>query len=95
MSVGGIRVKFYIFDSFSLKEKRKILRSIKDRLKNKFGVSVAETDDHNDHRYSTFDIALAAKNLYNLNILHSKIRNFFEEEKEIEILEFDFFVERT
>jgi uncharacterized protein YlxP (DUF503 family) len=31
----------------SLKDKRQILRSLKDRLRNKYNVSVAETD-HND-----------------------------------------------
>ena len=38
-------MKFYLHGNNSLKDKRKVVRSIKDRLKNKFNVSVAEVGD--------------------------------------------------
>ena len=44
--VGLLSVQFYIPDAQSLKDKRMVLRRVKDRLK-KFNVSVAETD-HQD-----------------------------------------------
>lgn len=42
MQVGCCSIKFFLHGNRSLKEKRRIIRTIKDRLKNKFNVSVAE-----------------------------------------------------
>ena len=43
MVVGVIGWELEIFGCQSLKEKRSVLRSLKDRLHNRFNVSVAET----------------------------------------------------
>ncbi len=45
MKVGCCSVKFFLHGNNSLKGKRRITKSIKDRLKNKFNVSVAEIGD--------------------------------------------------
>ena len=47
MPVGLLTLEIYIPDSHSLKDKRQILRSLKDRLRARFNVAVAELD-HND-----------------------------------------------
>ena len=41
MIIGCCSVKYYLHGNQSLKGKRQVLRSIKDRLKNNFNVSVA------------------------------------------------------
>ena len=47
MRIGALRVYFSILDAHSLKEKRRVMRSLKDRLMSNFNVSVAEIG-HND-----------------------------------------------
>ena len=42
MVIGCCSVKFYLHGNNSLKGKRRVLRALKDRLKNNFNVSVAE-----------------------------------------------------
>ncbi|MDD5217393.1 MAG: DUF503 domain-containing protein [Candidatus Omnitrophica bacterium] len=42
--IAALNVELFIPASNSLKTKRMVLRSIKDRLKNQFNVSVAEVD---------------------------------------------------
>ena len=42
----------------SLKEKRSVVRSVKDRLRNRFNVSVAETDLHDVHTRAEISVAL-------------------------------------
>jgi hypothetical protein len=42
----------------SLKEKRSVVRSIKDRLRNRFNLSVAETDFHDVHTRAEISAAL-------------------------------------
>jgi len=49
MIVGSLRVRLLIRESRSLKDKRQVVRSIKDRLRNKFNISVAEIEAQ-DHR---------------------------------------------
>src|SRR5205814_10275040 len=49
MIVGTLRVRLMLREARSLKDKRQVVQSIKDRLKNTFNVSVAEVDAL-DHR---------------------------------------------
>lgn len=44
MVVGVCTVELFIPESQSLKEKRQVLHSLKDRLRGKFNLSVAEVD---------------------------------------------------
>lgn len=44
----------------SLKEKRMVVRSMKDRMRNKFNVSVAETDFHDTWSRAELTVALVA-----------------------------------
>ncbi|MCL7746508.1 MULTISPECIES: DUF503 domain-containing protein [Halalkalibacter] len=46
MIIGFVRLELLIYDAQSLKEKRSVLKSIQTRLKQRFNVSVAETDHH-------------------------------------------------
>jgi uncharacterized protein YlxP (DUF503 family) len=47
MLIGVCTIEMHIPESGSLKTKRHTLKSLKDRIRNKFNVSVAEID-HND-----------------------------------------------
>jgi uncharacterized protein len=49
MIVGTLRVRLLVRESRSLKDKRQVVRSIKDRLHNQFNVSIAEVAAQ-DHR---------------------------------------------
>ena len=47
MPVGLLTLELHIADAQSLKEKRQVLRSLKDKLRGKFNVALAELD-HQD-----------------------------------------------
>ena len=47
MAIGLLTLEIHIPDSRSLKDKRQVLRSLKDRLRTRFNVAVAELD-HQD-----------------------------------------------
>ncbi|RMF22835.1 MAG: DUF503 domain-containing protein [Deltaproteobacteria bacterium] len=57
MVVGVLRLVLYLPENRSLKGKRGVVRSIKQRVSNKFNVSVAECDDHDDWKRITLGIA--------------------------------------
>jgi len=46
MPVGLLTLELHIPDAQSLKDKRQVLRGLKDRLRQKFNVAVAELDHH-------------------------------------------------
>ena len=45
MIVGTLKLRLLLRESHSLKDKRRVLKSLKDTLSNKFNISVAETDE--------------------------------------------------
>jgi len=49
MIVGSLRVRLLVRESRSLKDKRQVVRSIKDRLRSSFNISIAEVGAE-DHR---------------------------------------------
>jgi uncharacterized protein YlxP (DUF503 family) len=46
MPVGLLTLELHIADAQSLKDKRQLLRSLKDKLRREFNVAVAELDHH-------------------------------------------------
>jgi len=55
--VGVLRLVLYLPENHSLKGKRSVLRSIKQRVANKFNVSIAECEDHDSWQRVTLGVA--------------------------------------
>ncbi len=60
MIVGLCTVELYIPDGHSLKAKRQVLLSLKDRLRDKFNVSVAEVGEQDLWQKAVLGIACVA-----------------------------------
>jgi uncharacterized protein YlxP (DUF503 family) len=58
MVVGIVQIELIVHDAMTLKDKRRVIRSIKDRIANEFSVSIAEVDAHDLHRKAVLGIAL-------------------------------------
>lgn len=58
MIVGVLRLDLAVFESHSLKEKRQVVKAIKDRLANKFNVSVAEVDALDSRQRAVLGVAV-------------------------------------
>lgn len=65
-------------ECFSLKEKRKIIMSIKDRLKRKFNFSVAEIDLQEIYNRGMLGLVCISNETSYANSLISKAINFIE-----------------
>ncbi len=61
MIIGILRLEFRLHEVRSLKEKRRIANSLKQKLKNKFNVAVSEVDSQDSHSR----LALAAVTVAN------------------------------
>jgi len=60
MRMGFMRVTLLIPMSHSLKEKRRPLRSLVEKLRNRFHVSVAEVDAQDMHQRAVVGVAMVA-----------------------------------
>lgn len=60
MIVGVLTVDLAVLDARSLKDKRRIIKSIKDRVRNRYNVSVSEVDHHDVMRRSRLGMAMVA-----------------------------------
>ena len=49
-TVGLVHLNLHVAQAASLKDKRRVLKGFKDRLANRFNVSVAEVDGQDSHR---------------------------------------------
>jgi len=58
--VGILRLELCIEGAMSLKDKRRVVRSLKDRLMHRHNVSVAETDWLDEHRRAEIGVAMIA-----------------------------------
>ena len=60
MHVGSLRVRLLLRESRSLKDKRQVVRSIKDRLHNEFNVSVAEVESLDNRQLIVLGLAMVS-----------------------------------
>lgn len=62
MTVGLLTLELRIRGSQSLKDKRAVLRRVKERLRRRHNISIAETNFDNDHQRSTLAVVSVAGN---------------------------------
>jgi len=60
MVVGSLRVRLLLRESRSLKDKRQVVRSIKDRLRHQFNVSVAEVEEQDHRQLAVLGLAMVS-----------------------------------
>lgn len=72
----------------SLKEKRTVLRSLTDRMKNRFNLSVAETDYQNVHERAQITAALVTSDGRQAESLSDRVDRFVAEDGRLMIVSF-------
>ncbi|HHY04158.1 MAG TPA: DUF503 domain-containing protein [Thermoanaerobacterales bacterium] len=78
MIVGLLTVEIFLGDIFSLKEKRQVVKSIIERLKNRYNVSIAEVEKMDDKRRAVIGMACVSNSSKHVNKQLDNILNFME-----------------
>ncbi len=60
MVVGVLRVRLGVFEALSLKDKRRVVKSLKDRLAAKHNISIAEVDDLDHRQAATLGVVMVS-----------------------------------
>lgn len=78
MKVGILTIDLYFSQSSSLKQKRFFLQQIKDKLRSKFNISIAEVDFQDKWQRSILGISCINNNERLINSIFDKIIDFLE-----------------
>ena len=60
MIVGSLRVRLLVREARSLKDKRQVVQSVKDRLRDRFNVSVAEVEALDHRQLAVLGVAMVS-----------------------------------
>ena len=84
--VGVARLTLYLEGSFSLKDKRHVVRSLTQQVSQKFNAALAETADLDDHRVATLVVAVVSHRAPHADAMLAKIVGFVEARVEMGVL---------
>ena len=85
--VGVLKIDFHISDSRSLKEKRVVLRRMRDRISNNFNVSISEIDNHDKWQIGSFGISYIANDKKHVDGMLNKVKDFFQRDRNVVMLD--------
>lgn len=88
MVIGTCQVDLLIVDNRSLKGKRKVLKSIKDRLRSRFNVSVAEIDHQEEWQRSTLGIVCVSNDARLVDSVLNKVINLIDSSPDATLIDF-------
>jgi uncharacterized protein YlxP (DUF503 family) len=76
MNTGVCKIKLHIPGSQSLKDKRRIVKSIISKLRNQYNISIAEVDDQDLWQLTTLGISCVSNNGQHIDETITRIINF-------------------
>lgn len=89
MVVGVLRVRLGVFEALSLKDKRRVTKSLKDRLGARHNVSIAEVDDLDHRQAMTLGLAMVSNEACFVRSALAKIVDEIRAYPRASLLEYD------
>ncbi|MFC1809737.1 DUF503 domain-containing protein [Candidatus Omnitrophota bacterium] len=87
MIIGILQIELFIPHSQSLKSKRSVLKSIKDRVHNQFNASISETEYQNKWQRSVLSIVSVSNEKKYLEGMLAKVERLIEGYFEVQIID--------
>lgn len=84
--IGVAHVTLYLDYSFSLKDKRQVVRSITAKVRNQFNAGIAEVDDLDDMRIATLGIVCISNQASHADEMLATIIQFIERNLELGVV---------
>ncbi|MDH4223449.1 MAG: DUF503 domain-containing protein [candidate division Zixibacteria bacterium] len=88
MVVGICSIEIHIPESNSLKSKRQVLRRLKDRINNRFNVSIAEIGNNDLWQRTTLGVAAIANDGKFINQLLSQVIEQLNRENGVVVMDY-------
>jgi uncharacterized protein len=88
MVVGLLQLELGVGDAMSLKDKRRVIKSLKDRLAHGHNVSVAEVGALNEHRRSFLGLAMVSNDKRYVEGALSKLVDFVRVVPQVDLIDY-------
>ncbi len=79
MYIGVLQFSVEIPYAASLKDKRRVVKSMKDKLRRLYNVSIAEIDDQDEPKLATLGVAAASSDVKQVNSLLDRLLNSLQD----------------
>ena len=89
MVVGLLTLDVHLPESQSLKEKRMVLKSIKDSLRRQFNISIAETDGQDTWQRARLGIAGVGQDRRYVNGQLSQVIEWIRRQRAVELTDYE------
>lgn len=87
MIVGLLTLDLHLLEADSLKSKRLLIKSLKDRIRNRYNVSIAEVDAHNLWQRSVIAMACVANEKRLINQIFEDVRKLIQSIPSVELID--------
>ncbi len=88
MTIGVLQMELSIGDAMSLKDKRRVVKSLKDRIAHGHNVSIAEVGALDAHRRSILGIAMVSNDSRYVEGALSKLVDFVKTVPSVDLVDF-------
>lgn len=89
MTVGVLKIELSLFNAHSLKEKRIILKSLKDRIRRSFNISIAELNRHDKWQRASLGVAKVGTDSRVVNSALSKVVELIKNTHSVELIDYN------
>ena len=89
MHIGVCKIRLRIPDSHSLKAKRRVVKSLIAKLKNRFNVAVAEVEALDAHQVAILAAVSVSNDVVHLNKIISHVVTFVEANIDAELVDYE------
>ena len=89
VTVGSCKIELRIPDSGSLKAKRRVVKSLKDRVQARFNVGIAEVDRLDDWQRATLGVACVSNDARVVDQTLSKVVDWIEASGEVLVVDYE------
>lgn len=87
MVINGYQITFIIYDSYSLKDKRSVMKSMLKKMHNKHNISIAEVGKQDKLNQGMIGIAIVGNDAVFNQKVFDQVLNEIEENYEIDVHE--------
>lgn len=77
-TIGSLRVTILFEATFSIKDKRREIKSICQRVQNQFNAAIAEIEDLDDMRVGTLGVVVVSNSAPHANQMLNRVESFIE-----------------
>jgi hypothetical protein len=88
MTIGVLQLELRIGDAMSLKDKRRVVKSLKDRIAHGHNVSIAEVGYLDEHRRSMLGLAMVSNDSRYIEGALSKLVDFVKGVPSVELIDY-------